>query len=197
MLAVGAPLSEDEMSGRLGVGAAEVASRVAALCGAGAVESGAAPDGFVRFRLTSEGRRRSAEVLRRERATLGDVLVSVLPEFERSNRDLKELLHRWQVKSLGTSQVANDHRDERYDEQILRELGGLVAAAGPWLERLANERRRYARYRDRIRSAVERAGRGEIDYVSGIRVDSVHSVWWQLHADLLGVLGRARADADV
>jgi hypothetical protein len=33
---------------------------------------------------------------------------------------------------------------------------------------------------------------GAIDYVSGVKVDSYHTVWFELHEDLLRMLGRSR-----
>ena len=33
---------------------------------------------------------------------------------------------------------------------------------------------------------------GEIDYVSGVKVGSYHTVWFELHEDLLRLLGRSR-----
>ena len=35
---------------------------------------------------------------------------------------------------------------------------------------------------------------GEIDWVSGVRIDSYHTVWFELHEDLLRMLGRTRQE---
>jgi len=180
----------------LGGSAGEHSCALGGLCRNGAVERGATPDGVARFRLTYDGRHRAAEILSRERAELAGRLAPLLAGFDASNRALKALVQRWQVRSIGTAQVVNDHSDAAYDERILRDLGALLGAAGPWLERLAPLRPRYRRYRERLAVALDRAGRGEHDYVAGLRVDSVHAIWWQMHGDLLAVLGRARTAAD-
>ena len=50
------------------------------------------------------------------------------------------------------------------------------------------------RFLDRIAVALTRADGGEEAYVSGVRVDSVHTVWFQMHEHLLRLTGREREE---
>ena len=52
--------------------------------------------------------------------------------------------------------------------------------------------RASAVHRRRLAEALARASAGETDYVSGVRVASYHTVWFELHEDLLRLLGRTR-----
>jgi hypothetical protein len=48
------------------------------------------------------------------------------------------------------------------------------------------------RHKDRLNAALDRISAGDNDYVSGVRVDSYHTVWFELHEDLLATLGIER-----
>ncbi len=53
---------------------------------------------------------------------------------------------------------------------------------------------RLDRYRERLDAALARAEGGEIEFVSGAKIDSYHTVWFELHEELLRILDRTRAD---
>jgi hypothetical protein len=120
--------------------------------------------------------------------------VAAADRFEAVNRKLLDLLTRWQsVPQAGTT-VPNDHSDAAYDTAILDELGDLHERAEPILDAFAAAVPRMKAYADRLAGAYDRALAGETDYVSGVRVDSFHTVWHELHEDLLRVLGRTRQE---
>ena len=50
------------------------------------------------------------------------------------------------------------------------------------------------RYLHRLDAAYDNVLAGDLDYLSGARVDSYHTVWFELHEDLLRMLGRAREE---
>ncbi len=114
--------------------------------------------------------------------------------FEGINRRLLDLLTRWQTLSRAGLSVANDHSDPDYDAKIIDELGGLHERAEPVLTTFAGWLPRFGAYRDRLGAAYERALTGQPDFVSGVRVDSYHTVWHEAHEDLLRVLGRSREE---
>ncbi|NMH98614.1 hypothetical protein [Pseudonocardia acidicola] len=114
--------------------------------------------------------------------------------FEVVNRKLLALLTRWQsVPQAGTT-VPNDHSDPAYDNAILDELGDLHERAEPILDAFADAVPRMKAYAGRLAAAYDRALAGETDFVSGVRVDSYHTVWHELHEDLLRILGRTRQE---
>lgn len=121
-------------------------------------------------------------------------VTSAADRFEVINRKLLALLTRWQsVPQAGTT-VPNDHSDPAYDNAILDELGDLHERVEPILAAFAAAVPRLKVYADRLAAAYDRALAGDHDYVSGVRVDSYHMVWHELHEDLLRILGRTRQE---
>ena len=126
-------------------------------------------------------------------APIGD-FVAGYEEFERINVDLKDLISRWQTVQVAGDTVPNDHNDMEYDQRLLRRLGGLHERIDRLLKQLAGHLPRLGIYRDRLRRALGRARDYEIEYVSGARIESYHTVWFELHEDLLRVMGRVRVE---
>ncbi len=114
--------------------------------------------------------------------------------FEIINHDLKQLITDWQTMNVGGQQVANDHRDTAYDEKIIDRLGSLHDKAVPVLDALAQTERRFARYITKLETALAHAEDGERAWLSDATLESYHTVWFELHEDILRVLGRAREE---
>jgi hypothetical protein len=55
---------------------------------------------------------------------------------------------------------------------------------------------RYQRYADRLTAALDKVEAGNTEFVTSLSVDSVHNVWFELHEDILTVLGRPRDVAE-
>jgi hypothetical protein len=119
---------------------------------------------------------------------------SAADRFEVINRKLLALLTRWQSVPQAGSTVPNDHSDPTYDNAILDELGDLHERTEPILAAFAGAVPRLKIYTGRLAAAYDRALAGEHDYVSGVRVNSYHTVWHELHEDLLRILGRTRQE---
>ena len=90
------------------------------------------------------------------------------------------------------SRVPNDHSNQDYDDGIIDRLGGLHERAEVVLGALTAPEARLSRYTDKLLIALEKAEDGETDFVSGARVESYHTVWFELHEDLLRILGQER-----
>jgi hypothetical protein len=115
-------------------------------------------------------------------------------KFERINRDLLALLTDWQSMPAGGERVPNTHTDADYDRGILDRLGDLHDRAAKVLDRFTAAEPRLEAYVGRLDAAYDKALAGETDYVSGVRVDSYHVAWHELHEDLLRMLGRTREE---
>ncbi|MBS1878454.1 MAG: hypothetical protein JST31_02970 [Actinobacteria bacterium] len=116
--------------------------------------------------------------------------------FERINRALLALFTDWQmVPTAGGERVPNDHGDSEYDADIVDRLGAQHEKAEKVLDSFAALEPRLGLYKQRLDSAYDRALAGEHEWVSGARIDSYHTVWFELHEDLLRMLGREREEA--
>lgn len=90
----------------------------------------------------------------------------------------------------GTRRV-NDHLDRRYDTQVLRRLANVERLGQEVCNDLAAILDRFDGYGERLSEAANRALAGEWEFVSE-HPDSFHTVWFQLHEDLLVTIGRPR-----
>jgi hypothetical protein len=116
--------------------------------------------------------------------------------FERINRKLLELFTDWQmIPAAGGERIANDHTDADYDAGIVDRLGDQHERAEKVLDGFAELEPRLSIYRDRLDAAYDKVLAGDHDWVSAVRIDSYHTVWFELHEDLLRMLGREREEA--
>jgi hypothetical protein len=114
--------------------------------------------------------------------------------FERINRPLLGLMTDWQMMPAGSERVPNDHSNSDYDDGIIDQLGALHERAHRPIEQFAALEPRLGRYLTRLETAYDKVLAGEHDWVSGARIDSYHTVWFELHEDLLRMLGREREE---
>jgi hypothetical protein len=105
------------------------------------------------------------------------------------NREVLQVCTDWQVRPGG---ALNDHADDAYDWSVIHRLEALDDRAGPVLRRLAGTDSRFGGYRERLRAARRRVVDGERDWLTSPRLDSYHTVWMELHEDLLAALGLER-----
>jgi hypothetical protein len=116
--------------------------------------------------------------------------------FEKINRELLALFTDWQMMpAAGGERVPNDHSDADYDAGVIDRLGAQHERAEKVLDRFAALEERLGIYRQRLDEAYDKVLAGEHDWVSGARIDSYHTVWFELHEDLLRMLGREREEA--
>ncbi len=116
--------------------------------------------------------------------------------FERINRELLRLFTEWQMMPVGTETMPNDHSDAAYDDRIIDRLGVLHERAERPLHEFAALEPRFREYVRRLDAAYDKTLAGQHDFVSGAKVDSYHTVWFELHEDLLRILGREREEQE-
>lgn len=116
--------------------------------------------------------------------------------FERINRELLALFTDWQmIPTAGGERIPNDHSNADYDAEIVDRLGAQHERAEKVLDGFAALDPRLGVHKQRLDDAYDKVVAGEIDWVSGARIDSYHTVWFELHEDLLRMLGREREEA--
>jgi hypothetical protein len=114
--------------------------------------------------------------------------------FERLNRSLKQLITEWQTIEVRGEGVPNDHSDKGYDDKIINRLGDLHERAEAAVDRLARALPRFSIYRDKLGAALEKAEDGAIEWVSDAKIESYHTLWFELHEDLLRLMRREREE---
>jgi hypothetical protein len=145
--------------------------------------------------LTEAGReedeRRMAAELERTgaREPVADAHARFLP----LNKRFGKVCTDWQLRpTRGEPLAANDHTDRRWDERVLRALATLGRDLAAVTDPLARCLQRLDGYSARYAAALTRVDLGERRWVDSPEVDSCHTVWIQLHEDLLATLGMAR-----
>ena len=114
--------------------------------------------------------------------------------FERINLRLKDLITQWQTILVGGARVANDHSDKEHDDRMIDRLGGFHEQAEPVLMALETGDPRLAFYRAGLSQALDKAEDGAVEWVSDARIASYHTLWFELHEDLLRIVGRERVE---
>jgi hypothetical protein len=141
---------------------------------------------------TPAGTAAAAELLRlspdsQEEQELDKLFDGFLP----INRRLRDVCSAWQTRPDGTP---NDHSDGAYDDTIRDRLDEVHSAIGPILRRMAVIQPRMAGYRPRLQEALDKFDEGESNWLASPLMDSYHTVWMQLHQELILMLGLTRAD---
>ena len=111
--------------------------------------------------------------------------------FMPMNQELLQICTDWQLRP---GNVPNDHTDVQYDWGVIDRCKALDERAGPVVRHLGKSVERFAVYRPRLRDALRKVEDGEHDWLVSPRIDSYHTVWMQLHQDLLLALGINRED---
>ncbi len=146
-----------------------------------------------RLRPTPEAMARVDELYRAERIDRVDGFAAVLDRFHGPNRGLKEVITAWQVRSVDGAVIPNDHTDEVHDRFLLgRLMNEIHVPAGAVLDESETLLARLARYRHRLERALVRLDAGDHRFFAHPLLDSYHTVWFELHEELIRLAGRDR-----
>lgn len=121
-------------------------------------------------------------------------VLAQVERFETVNAQFLTTISAWQQVDVGGRKVANDHSDAEYDDRIIGRIDKLVTRLDPLIDPLAAHDPRFAGYAKRFAAAMAEVDAGRAEYVSSPTLDSVHTVWFEFHEDLLRTLGRDRAE---
>ena len=114
--------------------------------------------------------------------------------FERINPELKQIVTDWQTLRVGGEMRANDHSDPDYDDKVIDRLSALHERFEPVIAALARGLSRLAIYASKLEAALDKAESGDPAWVSDIHRDSYHTVWFELHEELLRIMGTEREE---
>jgi hypothetical protein len=144
--------------------------------------------------LTPEGRKRVLEQVGAELAATGrraDV-EQAYRTFLSVNQELLGVCTDWQLRTIDGQQVTNDHSDPDYDRTVIKRLRSVDDAVQPVCDQLTAVLDRFQRYGPRFSMAITKVEAGELDWFTKPMMDSYHTVWFELHEDLLATLGIER-----
>ena len=145
--------------------------------------------------LTPQGRERHGDLIASELDATGqhDVVDRAYRTFLQVNKVLLGVCTDWQLRDIDGQQVLNDHTDPVYDKGIIERLRLVDEGVQPVCAEVSHVLGRFSRYRPRLVMALERIEGGDIDWFTKPVIDSYHTVWFELHEDLLATLGIERS----
>lgn len=175
-----------DLAATLGEDPTDVATTVEQL-----TRSGLLVDGAV-LRISPRGRTRLGELLAGERAGAdAAALTGAYNDFRSVNTEFKALVTDWQVKDG----QPNTHEDTDYDAAVLTRLDRVHQRAVPIIEAAAAQLPRLSRYSAKLQAALDKLHDGDITWLSRPLIDSYHTVWFELHEELILAAGLTRESA--
>jgi len=172
---------------------AQVGSILEVLAAAGHV---AFRDGRIRgWSLTGTGRDEGERRLAAELDEVGGrmVVLDCYERFRALNEPFLRTCTRWQLREIDGLHFVNEHDDPRYDASVIAELDDIDDAVQPICHDLAEVLARFGYYNGRLASARLRVRAGDHDWFTTPMIDSYHSIWFELHENLLATLNLERA----
>jgi hypothetical protein len=158
----------------------------------GLIESGLLVDGPT-LRVSPGGRARLEELLTSERQQVDAAAVlAVYTDFRSVNAEFKALVTDWQLRGG----QPNTHDDADYDAAVLARLDEVHHRVTPIVDAAAAELPRLGRYAAKLQTALDRVRSGETMWLSRPLIDSYHTVWFELHEELILAAGLTRDGED-
>lgn len=144
------------------------------------------------LRLSPEGRARLNELLAAERKhTDRTAIEAAYDEFRGINADFKALVTDWQVKAG----APNAHDDAEYDAVVVARLDDVHARVLPIIDKAGAQLPRLNAYSAKLTAALDNIKSGDTAWLTRPLIDSYHTVWFELHEELIGAVGLTREQA--
>lgn len=109
------------------------------------------------------------------------------------NTRLQQASTDWQLRPTATDPLAvNQHDDPVWDGRVLTDLTRIDDALHELNAQLADRLDRFEGYDVRFSTALSRVRASDPRWINKVGADSCHTVWMELHEDLLATLGIER-----
>jgi pyruvate, orthophosphate dikinase len=152
---------------------------------------GKAPRGL---HVTSEGRAWLSGQLKAERDGVDRGAAERLyQDFMALDKSFKQLVTDWQIKLVDGNRVANDHADAAYDAAIRARVAGFHRATLALLPGVLTLLPRLRTFAMRLARAASAIAAGDGSMIASPLKDSYHTIWFELHEELIHLAGRDRA----
>lgn len=187
----------ERLAAATGLDLAAVGSELIDLGVAGLVVRTTGP--FPAWGLSARGKAADADRIAAELAAADarPAVTAILDRFLELNPELLDLCTAWQLRGTdgtdGTESatVVNDHSDPAYDARVLDRFADLDRRVAVVCDALTAALGRFGRYRPRLALALRRVRDGDLREATD-STTSFHTVWAELHEDLLATLGIPR-----
>lgn len=145
--------------------------------------------------LSAQGRDRERDLIAAELCSTGarEALMRAYEEFRALNLSFLQTCTDWQIRHEGAERVVNDHLDDHYDSEVMSRLDKNSIGLASVIEAIATVMPRFGTYLSRLASATNQVSEGQLEWFTSPLVDSVHSVWFEFHEDLLATLDVPRS----
>jgi len=144
------------------------------------------------LRISPSGRDRLTALLAEERAGFDRAaMTAVYDQFRSVNTDFKSLVTDWQLKSG----QPNAHDDADYDAAVVGRLNDLHGRVSPIIEAAGAQLPRLNAYSVKLQTALDSVNAGETAWLTKPLIDSYHTVWFELHEELILAVGLTREQA--
>jgi hypothetical protein len=122
---------------------------------------------------------------------------SAYSQFLEGNQGFLGLCTDWQLRpdpaDPSGEPIVNDHSAPDYDEAVIDRLAETDSIVQPVCESLAVVLERFGGYGERFATALDRVTGGDLEWFTKPMIDSYHTVWFELHENLLATLGIQRS----
>jgi hypothetical protein len=176
-------VSLGDLAATLGKDPHDLAAAVGRLTQSGLLVGGKA------LRISPDGRVRLDELLADERQIVDKAaLAAAYADFRAVNPEFKALVTDWQLKNG----QPNTHEDTDYDAAVLARLDSVHHRVTPIVAAAAAQLPRLGRYSIKLQAALSKVHAGETVWLSQPLIDSYHTVWFELHEELIVAAGLTR-----
>ena len=182
-------ISPADLAATLNEDVGDITGIVERLTASGLLVSGPA------VRITGTGRTRLETLLAEERQGIDRAAIAAAyRDFRPVNAEFKALVTDWQLKG-GPEGSPNAHDDAEYDAAVLARLEEVHARVTQIIEAAAAQLPRLRAYSAKLRAALDKTTSGEITWLTRPLIDSYHTVWFELHEELILATGLTREEA--
>ena len=178
-------VSEADLAATVDENPADVAATLAQLTAAGLLVQGKT------LRISPEGRERLNALLAEERSGVDqNVLAKSYDAFRVVNNEFKALVSDWQIKDG----QPNSHDDPEYDAAVLNRLDNVHQQVLPVITTVTTLLPRLSAYATKLNSASAKVKAGDTTWLARPIIDSYHTVWFELHEELIAASGLTREE---
>ncbi|MCV7102771.1 MarR family transcriptional regulator [Mycobacterium palustre] len=143
------------------------------------------------LRISPEGRERLNALLEEERSGVDQkALAAAYEDFRAVNNEFKAVMSDWQIKDG----QPNSHDDSEYDAAVLNRLKDVHQHALPIVAAVTASLPRLGAYAKKLDSALAKVEAGDTTWLARPIIDSYHTVWFELHEELIAASGLTREE---